>query len=267
MSFHPAFEARWKNVIEPAIRLVEKNNIPLEPVRVDTRRISDSILTEILTGISTSLVVFADVTSLGKYEDRPIRNGNVMYEVGLAHAIRLPEEIVLFRSDSEELLFDVANVRINSYDPDGDPDGAKRKVGTTIVDAIKEVDLKKSLSVKSVAESLDYSCWDILMKAAAEDGIHPPPMKTMGQALGNARHISAISRLLELGALKTNYIHISPDLLNDKDDRPAEQMLKYTLTRFGNAVFAYVISEMGMLSPEVQESLKGFFKTSGDKVA
>ena len=248
MSFHPMFDERWKNVIDPAIRRVERNNVPLEPHRVDIRQVSDSILTEMLTGISRSLVIFADVTSLGTFDNNPVRNSNVMYEVGLAHAIRLPEEVILFRSDNEELLFDIANVRVNSYNPDGDPDSARRKVGTTIVEAIKEIDLKKNLLVKAAAESLDYTCWDILLSAAAKGGIYPPQMKTMGQALANARHISAISRLLELGALRTNYLRITPELLADPNDQPGEKMLKYELTQFGNVLLEHIASEMGMLS-------------------
>ena len=109
------FNKRWELVIAPAIKTVERNDLPLEPHRVDVKRVSDSILTEILNGVSNSLVIFADVSSFGEVEDKPIRNGNVMYEVGLAHATRLPEEVILFRSDSDELLFDVANVRINRY--------------------------------------------------------------------------------------------------------------------------------------------------------
>ena len=264
MSFYPIFDERWKNVIDPAIRRVERNNVPLEPHRVDVRRVSDSILTEILTGISRSLVIFADVTSLGRFENKPVRNGNVMYEVGLAHAIRLPEEVILFRSDNDELLFNVANVRVNSYDPDGDPEKARKLVGTTIVEAIKEIDLKRNLSVKAAAESLDYTCWDILLHAAAQDGIHPPPMTTMRQALGNSRHISAISRLLELGALKTNYLHITPELLTDTNDQPAEKMLKYKITQFGNALLEHIASEMGMLSPELQQNLNKFLKVTDD---
>jgi len=69
-----------------------------------------------------------------------------MYEVGLAHALRLPEEVILFRSDSDPLLFDVANVRVNWYDPDGNPEEARRKVADIIIEALKEVDLKKNLA-------------------------------------------------------------------------------------------------------------------------
>lgn len=260
MSFHPLFDNRWKNVIEPAIRRIEKNNIPLEPYRVDTRRVSDSILTEILYGISRSLVIFADVTSLGKFENKPIRNGNVMYEVGIAHAVRLPEEVILFRSDNDELLFDVANVRVNSYDPDGDPEEARIKLGTTIREAIREIDLKRNLSIKVAAESLDYTCWEIL--TTAKGGVHPPPMGIVAQALGNAHRILAISRLLELGALKTNYLHITPELLVDLNDQPGENILKYELTQFGNVLLSHITSEiMGGLS---LEHLKNALKPTDD---
>jgi hypothetical protein len=91
MSFDQRFEDRWTRVIGPAIRNIRVNDVPLEPHRVDIRQISDSILTEILAGITNHRAIFADVTSLGSIDGRPLRNGNVMYEVGLAHALRLPE--------------------------------------------------------------------------------------------------------------------------------------------------------------------------------
>ncbi|MEA3323966.1 MAG: hypothetical protein U9Q37_02350 [Euryarchaeota archaeon] len=98
----------------------------MEPVRVDVRCISDSIVTEIFQGIAHHLVVFADVTTIAYVDDKPIRNANVLYEVGLAHAIRLPEEVILFRSDEDQLIFDITNVRVNSYDPDTDPSTARK---------------------------------------------------------------------------------------------------------------------------------------------
>jgi hypothetical protein len=265
MSFHPIFNKRWESVIAPAIKRVERNNVPLEPYRVDIRRVSDSILTEILTGISNSLVIFADVSSVGKIEDKPIRNGNVMYEVGLAHATRLPEEVILFRSDNDELLFDVANVRINFYDPDDDPETAVRLVGTAIIEAIKEVDLKRNLAVKAAAESLDYACWDILFHAAAINEIDPPSIRTMGQALGNQSRISGISRLLEIGALKTKYRQITPELISELKDQPVEKLLKYQLTNFGIVLINYIVSKMGInMSPGLREKIEKLVDDTAD---
>src|SRR5688572_24479525 len=110
MSFAPQFDARWRDVIQPAIRRISANNIRQEPRRVDASIVGDSILTEILQGVSQSRLVFADITSRNHLGAEPVRNANVMYEVGLAHAVRLPEEVLLFRSDADPLLFDVAQV-------------------------------------------------------------------------------------------------------------------------------------------------------------
>lgn len=265
MSFHSVFNKRWDSVIAPAIRKVRINNVPLEPYRVDISRVSDSILTEILMGVSSSLVVFADVSSVGKIENKPVRNANVMYEVGLAHATRLPEEVILFRSDNDELLFDVANIRINSYDPDNDPETAGRLIEGAIIGAIKEVDLKKNLAVKTAAKSLDYACWNILTHITALNKIHSPSMRTMKQVLGNQRHVSAISRLLEIGALKTNYLQITPGLLDELKDQPAEKLLNYQLTNFGLALINYIISEMGIyLSPEFQKKIEELVESTSD---
>lgn len=44
MSFADQFEKRWKEVILPGIQAITQNNKPLDAIRVDQRRISDSTL-------------------------------------------------------------------------------------------------------------------------------------------------------------------------------------------------------------------------------
>ena len=61
MSFNEAFRKRWDDVIGPAVGSVRLNGIPLEPHRADMRKVSDSILTEILTEISECRLILADV--------------------------------------------------------------------------------------------------------------------------------------------------------------------------------------------------------------
>jgi len=147
MSFDEQFEKRWTDVIGPAIANVKPNGNALAAIRVDSRRISDSILTEILSGIGTARLVLADVTTIGYMDGgRAIRNANVLYEVGLAHAQRLPEEVLLFRSDNDNLLFDVANVRVNTYAPDQAPDEARKLISDCVEAALREVDLRRNLS-------------------------------------------------------------------------------------------------------------------------
>lgn len=264
MSLDLAFEPRWQNVIIPAIKNVEINGTRLEPHRADARIVSDSILTEILAGIRDHRVIFADITSIGSLGTRPVRNGNVMYEVGLAHAVRLPEEVVLFRSDSDSLLFDVTNVRVNNYDPDGAPDTAKAKVRDAIAEAIKEVELRRLLTVRRAIETLDYPSWMLLAEAYGSEGISHPIMRTMGQVLGSTSRANAIARLLELGALKTSYLQATPEMFAKMGEASEENMLKYSVTPFGKAIFDEGIHRMGLMSPEMQAV---FEKDASDALA
>ena len=140
MSFDDRFNTRWSEVIDPGIRSVQVNGKPLEPVRVDARQISESILTEILSGITNCRLFLADVTTLAHVEGRPVRNANVMYEVGIAHSVRLPEEVLLFRSDNDVLLFDVANVRVNPYSPEEKPEETKSLISDSIIGALRELE-------------------------------------------------------------------------------------------------------------------------------
>ncbi len=107
MSFGEAYETRFAQVFEPAIRSVSVGGKPLNAMRVDQAKTGDSILTAILDGIAHSKVVLADVSSMGwdSKTGESYRNGNVMYEVGLALACRQPSEVLLVRDDHEKFLF------------------------------------------------------------------------------------------------------------------------------------------------------------------
>jgi hypothetical protein len=184
-------------VIAPAVRRIGvrtgASERRLEPYRVDLGTASDSILTEILDGIGRCRVVVADITSIGHVEGRPVRNANVLYEVGLAHASRLPEEVIIFRSDRDALVFDITNVRVHHYDPDGAPDTARDQVAGMIAEALRELELRKHLAVRRVAESLDYASWMFLWRARGEGVVYHPAARTMGQALGAVGPSQAIS--------------------------------------------------------------------------
>lgn len=214
MSFAERFKNRWKNVIEPAIKSVKFNEISLDPIRVDTNEISDSILTEIFTGIGNSRLIFADLTTIGFIDKCPIRNGNVMYEIGIAQATRLPEEVILFRSDNDSLPFDTSTVRVNTYNPDENVDEAINKIRSAIIASSKEIDLKRHLSVNKATESLDGPSWLLLSEICRIFKITHPETKTMGQVLGATSRLNSINRLLEMGTIKTIYPKISKELLS-----------------------------------------------------
>lgn len=256
MSFEERFQKRWEDVIRAGILSIEVNGKALEAHRVDIRRVSDSIVTEILQGISQYLLVLADVTTIGHVGDRPIRNANVLYEVGIAHAIRLPEEVLLFRSDSDPLIFDVANIRVLSYDPDNDPVSARNLVSETVISALREVELRRHFAVDRAVQSLDFNSCMVLVEAARPEGIEHPVMRTMRDVMSATDRIRAISRLLDFGAIKTEYRRVTPETLHLTHSGSAEEMVQYKATPFGAAIIAEMGHRQGLLSPDMQQSLQ-----------
>jgi hypothetical protein len=246
MSFEPTFRPRWDEVIAPAVSDVAINGVALEPYRVDAHVVSDSLLTQILDGISRCRVFLADVSAIGALSGRPVRNANVLYEVGLAHATRLPEEVLLFRSDDEALLFDVANVRVNRYDPDGDPRAARQQVASSIGAAFKEIELRRHLAVRRAGETLDYESWMLLFELSQTPG-HHPPRRTMRDALGAVGRSAAIVRLLDVGAIQGSFLRVTHDLLK-RSDLPPEHLVEYRITGFGAALMEFAARELHLSS-------------------
>ena len=226
MSFDHRFDQRWRNVIDPGIRATG-----LESFRVDARRVGDSILTEILTGVSNSQLVFVDLSTLDDH-----RNGNVMYELGLAHAVRQPQEVLLFRSDDDSLVFDITQVRVNSYNPDGEPDAARQQVTEAITEAIREIDLTKNLSVQRIVSSLNY--WEIetLLSLTQQSQLHYPAIRTMRDVMSHMYRIPAITRLLESGLIETACPEFGPEVAALPEDTQMSGFFAFRLTPFGQAV-------------------------------
>jgi len=246
MSFAPQFSNRWQKVIDPAIRNVLVNDAPLLPIRVDQKTINDSILTEILMGIGRCRVMFADVTTMGMINGRAFRNDNVMYEVGIAHARRQPPEVVLFRSDSDQLLFDLANVRVNSYDPDRNPGGAFQAVQEALLSALKEVELWKNLAVERAAEALDASAWGMLDSIRTTMMAHPTDF----------RHEVLMWRVIGMGLIEVKQEPVTVDTLRAVPDFQHHRFITYGLTPFGLAVLQHreIKLELPMLVTRLREA-------------
>lgn len=112
MSFDKKYDARFNDVIKPAIEDLTVSVNQLRAYRVDLSKSGESILTDIMDGIAHAQLVLADVSTVGndKTSGQPYRNGNVMYEVGLALACRHPSEVLLVRDDEDRFLFDVTAI-------------------------------------------------------------------------------------------------------------------------------------------------------------
>ncbi len=203
---------------------------------------SDSILTDIEDGIATSRLVFIDLTTIGCIGKTAIRNGNVMYEMGMAHSIRLPEEVLLFRSDDDPLPFDMANVRINDYDPDNDSKGpAIEKVRKSVMDVLREVELVRHKTVEGISRKLDVTAYLALIAASSPNGLKPTPRKTMGQILGNAAHVAAVNKLLDNDLITSDFV-ASKLVTHDPDKMSLNDYfdgaMQYRITPLGSAVLA-----------------------------
>ena len=238
MSFKPQFQSRRDQVIVPGI-----TEVGLEPLIVNASKVSDSILTDILRGIGESRLVLADVSC----EDGSYRNGNVMYEVGIAHATRLPEEVVLFRSDNERLPFDITNVRVNDYDPDGNTGSAKTKLKEALRDAIRAIDTTRHLAVNGASEAIDLAGFTLLLDALQKNGIVKyPRLATVEEFLTSTPKITALSRLLELGLLTADYPPVSVDTFAAVANQELRELLAYRITPFGCAVVNQIRERLGV---------------------
>jgi hypothetical protein len=196
MDFGSEHESRWKRVIEPALTDATAGGARLQPYRVDARRAGDSIFTEIVEGIAQSRLVVADITTLVRINERPVRNGNVMYELGIAQAIRLPEEVLIFRSDSDPLPFDTFGFRTHSYDPDGNPAEAAAVVGSRARDALKEIDLRRSTVTERMADRLGSDDFAILV--ACIKGFKFVKPENAFKEIWNLKNRASLQRLLDL---------------------------------------------------------------------
>lgn len=146
MPFSSQFEPRWKDIFKPAIVSCD-----LKPYRTKERLVSDSIPIDVLEGICRAKLLLFDISNEEK--DRP--NSNVMYELGIAHAIRLPEEVIIVSDEqSESSPFDIRHLRWNNFSTQNTKK-SRDKIKRLIINAEKQLDLTRDLMVRNVLSMLD----------------------------------------------------------------------------------------------------------------
>lgn len=147
MPFSREFEQRWKSIYKPAI-----NSLRLKPYRVNMRIVSDSILTDILQGIGRAKFVLVDISP----EKAGLPNSNVMYELGLAYAMRLPEEVIVLRAGDgkEDAPFDIRQIRWNKFNPQN-VKASQKLVMTLLKQAARDIELTRDLILRKTLRSLD----------------------------------------------------------------------------------------------------------------
>ncbi|MEA2263013.1 MAG: hypothetical protein QOJ51_5838 [Acidobacteriaceae bacterium] len=113
----------YEKIFKPAI---EKTG--MKPIRADADIFgTGKIIDQIWRGINAAKVLVAELTT---------RNANVLYELGLAHALKKP--VVLISSNQPDVPFDLKHIRVIYYDVTDPFWGAKLidKVAENIVSAI-----------------------------------------------------------------------------------------------------------------------------------
>ncbi len=159
MPFSDEFDAIWQSVIRPAIEDDQARNLLAH--RVDATVLAGSVITEIVEGVARGRLVLADICITTESKWAGQRNGNVMYEVGLAHALRQATEVLLIRSDREPLSFDVSGIKTYDYDRSNLP-VARQRLALLIKDHLEQIEQFKSLRVQIAIRSLDGECLKLL---------------------------------------------------------------------------------------------------------
>jgi hypothetical protein len=122
---------------------------------------------KILGGIIQASLVILDITPTGKVKKRFIFNENVMAELGLALAWKMPEQVIClwdtsrFAFDGKNLPFDIQNYfvkKLNFCNLDNKNDNLK----DYIEDRIKKIEFTKSIFIKNIITKLDSEALELL---------------------------------------------------------------------------------------------------------
>ena len=222
MSFQARYDERFRCIFEPAIESVRVNGVQLRANRVDESKSGDSIITEIIRGISHSRIVLADISALqaSTPEMDVYRSGNVMYELGIAHAVKSPAKVVIIRDDNQKLLFDVSSIPHVTVDF-SDPISAKNSISSLIADRIEEDEKIIDIKVRNFLTSMTPDELRLLERLAACPagkvidltieviGIRMTPIPTNSGLLG----------LRAVGAIQAHHIVETPSPLYSMTNR------------------------------------------------
>lgn len=142
--------------------------------------------------------------------------------------VRQSSEILLIRSDDEQINFDIAQINVHRYCRD-DLQLTKTQISQWVADLLRQIKLEKSLKVQKAIELLDSNATKYLSEMAVRGPFTGPSPKTMSEELIAISNREALSRLQQLGIIRAIPI----------DDKKA---VAFSLTRFGCSV----ASELGL---------------------
>lgn len=158
MSFSSTYDERFNRIIAPAVANASASaRSALSAYRVDASSSGDAITTDIISGIIHCQLFVADVSTIGRDSKTGAgyRNGNVMYEVGIAVACRQPHEILLIHDDSDRLLFDVTTIPHLKIDFT-EEDRARDQLSSAVKQRLAEQNHLRDARVERAIRSLSF---------------------------------------------------------------------------------------------------------------
>jgi hypothetical protein len=161
----------------------------------------------------------------------------------------------LRQNDNDPLDFDIAGVRIHSYDPTNKKE-AFLVVQNLIINALDSIDDRRHITVEKAVQTLDVTAFLLLQESLVE--IQHPRMRLMRDIAANTERIAAINRMLSAGLFETKFKELTSDAFTS--DMPFNEVISYVSTPFGRSVFARAREKSNFI-----EAVQGFLKTEKGK--
>ena len=127
MPFAEPIGGYYASIYQPAIERVK-----LKADRADSDLYgTGKIIDQIWKGITSARILLAELTA---------RNANVLYELGLAHALHKPVVLICSKANEADVPFDLRHVRVIYYDKDDPFWGTKliEKIAETILSVLQD---------------------------------------------------------------------------------------------------------------------------------
>ncbi len=227
MPFHNLYEIEYEKVIKPAI---EESR--LKCVRGDEIYATQEIIHDIWKSLKECRLVVAELSG---------RNPNVLYEIGLAHAIGKP--IILITRNQEDVPFDLKALRYIYYDTNNPYWGETLKLDLTskIMSVLKNPDFASHLKgIEVVTETPELSDQAPLIKKEKDivTDISGVWITSWNSLLRNRRHDANLVIPLNhgssfVGTMTVSYIREEKPTIVQETVTGAIQNPKVTLTGVG----------------------------------
>lgn len=150
------FDELYRGVIRPTL---EAQGVKVG--RADELDLQN-IMAAVVRGITTAHIIIAEITT---------RNPNVMYELGVAHALEKP--VIILTQDIEQVPFDLRAYRVIRYSPHFAAIGSLTKTLEELVSALRDGNLSYSSPIADFAghDSASEPTGDSL----DDERVAPPP--------------------------------------------------------------------------------------------